>query len=318
MSITLLLLILLLLLLNYAQFRAKRTRSRSLQYISSKLDQLIADRSMERLLLVTDDKELQELLNAINRLLDHNHQNMAHYNDTEQSMRRMLSNISHDLKTPLTVVLGYIETLLHQHINSPKEQERLLRKVNDKAVEIVGLINSFFDLAKLESGDTELPLTIVHMNELCRNNMLMFYESASSQGLEAAIEIPDTPIYVYSHEESLNRILNNLLANAIRHGRDGRVLGLTLRTEDQAVYIDVWDRGRGIHERHQDLVFERMYTLDDSRNKAFQGSGLGLTITKRLVENIGGGITLHSKPYERTTFTVKLPRAVYEGDPAAT
>lgn len=315
----LLVVILLLLLLNYAQLRAKRKRDDNLEYVRTKLDSILTNSSSERLLLVTDDEQLQELLNAINRLLDHNHQHIAQYKDTEQAIRRMLSNISHDLKTPLTVVLGYVETLLHQRINDPQEQTRLLTKVNDKAVEIVELIHKFFDLAKLEAGDTELPPTIIQMNELCRNNILMFYESAYSQGLEAVIEIPDTPLYVYSHEESLNRILNNLLANAIQHGRDGGVIGLTLRSDDEgALYVEVWDRGRGIHERHQSLVFERMYTLEDSRNKAFQGSGLGLTITKRLVDNLGGEITVHSKPYERTCFTVKLQRAVYQTDISAT
>lgn len=304
--------------LNYAQLRAKRNRSSHLRYISGKLDSILTDRSQERLLLVTDDRELRQLLNAINRLLDHQHEHFAQYRDTELAMRRMLSNISHDLKTPLTVVLGYVETLLHQRIDDPKEQARLLTKINDKAEEIVELIHKFFDLAKLEAGDTELPPTIIQMNELCKNNILMFYEAASSQGLEAAIDIPDSPVYVYSHEQSLNRILSNLLANAIRHGHEGGIVGLSLRSDEGAVYVEVWDRGRGIHEHHQSLVFERMYTLEDSRNKAYQGSGLGLTITKRLAENLGGEITVRSKPYERTSFTVKLPRAVYPNDASAT
>jgi signal transduction histidine kinase len=77
------------------------------------------------------------------------------------------------------------------------------------------------------------------------------------------------------------------------------------------VYVDVWDKGKGISALHKDLVFERMYTLEDSRNKSYQGSGLGLTITKRLVEKMDGEIQLNSKPYEKTTFTVKLNRITY-------
>jgi signal transduction histidine kinase len=173
-------------------------------------------------------------------------------------------------------------------------------------------MNTFFDLAKLESGDTELPMTSLNLNEICKNNMLMFYESILSHGFVTHIDIPDHPIYVYSNEEALNRILNNLLANAIQHGRDGRVIGMTLRTDKEAVCVDVWDQGRGISEQHQDLVFERMYTLEDSRNKSFQGSGLGLTITKRLVQKLDGEIFLHSKPYEKTTFTVKLQIPLFQ------
>ncbi|MNM97336.1 Sensor protein SrrB [compost metagenome] len=86
------------------------------------------------------------------------------------------------------------------------------------------------------------------------------------------------------------------------------MLGLSLRAEESEVVLEIWDRGKGINEIHQDKVFERMYTLEDSRNKFYQGSGLGLTITKRLVEQLNGEITLSSKPYVRTTFTVRFPR----------
>lgn len=305
----LIVIILVLILLLCIQANNKRNRSKQLQYMTAKLSSILTNKSSERVLLLTSDKELQEHLNAINLLLDDNQQTQAHYHRTEQSMRRMLSNISHDLKTPLTVVLGYTETLLHQRNISPEELERLLRKVHLKAEEIVQLMNAFFDLSKLESGDTELAMASLNMNEICKNNMLMFYESLLSHGCEAQIDIPDAPIHVYSNEEALNRILNNLLANAIQHGRDGKIIGLSLRSEEQFVWIDVWDQGRGISERHQDLIFERMYTLEDSRNKTFQGSGLGLTITKRLVQKLGGDITLHSIPYEKTTFTLKLPRS---------
>ncbi|MNF01916.1 Alkaline phosphatase synthesis sensor protein PhoR [compost metagenome] len=77
------------------------------------------------------------------------------------------------------------------------------------------------------------------------------------------------------------------------------------------MYVDVWDRGKGIGELHQDRVFERMYTLEDSRNQSYQGSGLGLTITKRLAEAQGGTVKVHSRPYEKTVFTVKLKRITY-------
>ncbi|MOA18680.1 Sensor protein SrrB [compost metagenome] len=106
-------------------------------------------------------------------------------------------------------------------------------------------------------------------------------------------------------------MLNNLVSNAIRYGGEGRVLGLKLSSDDRYVSIEVWDRGRGISASHQELVFDRMFTLEESRNKGFQGSGLGLAITKRLVEEMGGEITLVSTPFERTAFTVKLKRLVY-------
>lgn len=300
--------ILLLAVIVYIQYLANRQRSRQLRYIKDKLNAIMNGATTEKLMLVTDDKELKELLTAANRLLESTQESQAGFAKTELSLRKMLANISHDLKTPLTVVLGYIETIVHDPGLTVQEKERLLAKVEAKAKELLELINLFFDLAKLESGDMDLPLERVQMNEICRTNLLFFYDRIQAQDMEVAITIPESPIYALGNEEALNRILHNLLSNAIQYGADGRVVGITLRAEEHHVVIEVWDRGRGIQEKHQDLIFERMYTLDDSRNRAYQGSGLGLTITKRLSEQLQGELELNSKPYEKTVFSLKLKR----------
>ncbi len=272
---------------------------------------MIDAKTDEKLLLHTDNTDVKQLLIEINRLLEHNQKMMANYNKTEISMRKMLSNISHDLKTPLTVVLGYIEIMLNDSNRSNQKAEVLLEKIHDKTGEVLDLIKKFFDLAKLESGDKDIPLTRVNMNELCRKNILNFYEVLTLKGFDVGIELPEENLYALANEEELDRVFHNLISNAIQYGAAGKVLGLMLRSDEQSVYVDVWDKGKGISELHKDLVFERMYTLEDSRNKSFQGSGLGLTITKRLVEKMDGQILLTSKPYEKTTFTVKLKRITY-------
>ena len=222
-------------------------------------------------------------------------------------MRNMLSNISHDLKTPLTVVLGYSETLLHSASLTDQEREIMTGKIQDKAQEVLRLVHSFFDLAKLESGDTELALTRVNVSELCRVKMLSFYEMLTNQGLHVELSIPESDIFVKGNAEALDRVLDNLITNAMKYGADGKVLGLSLQySRGKQVTLSIWDRGKGIPEQEHSRVFERMYTLEDSRNRLYQGSGLGLTITKRLVERMGGDIDLHSVPYERTVFSVSL------------
>jgi len=297
--------------LNFLQYKSSNNRKENLIYIHKKLKQIIDGKTDEKLLVHTDDEDLKQILIEINRLLEHNQKMMASYNKTEMSMRKMLSNISHDLKTPLTVVLGYIEIMLNDQNRNDGETDELLKKVHGKTVEVLDLIKKFFDLAKLESGDKNLPLTRVNMNDVCQKNILSFYEVLTTKGFDVAIELPETIIYALGNEEELDRVLNNLLSNAIQYGGEGKALGLILRSDEQSVYVDVWDKGKGISELHKDLVFERMYTLEDSRNKSYQGSGLGLTITKRLVEKMDGQIFLKSKPYEKTTFTVKLKRITY-------
>jgi len=311
MIIFLLIVILILLGIIYFQYKSQKHRSTSLKYIQEKLNNIIADNTSEKLLVFTDDKEIIPILIEINELLDHNQKILADYSKAEITMRKMLSNISHDLKTPLTVVLGYIETIKLDSNIGCEEREALLSKVENKTKEVLELMNKFFDLAKLESGDKDIPLTRINMNEVCRKNILAFYDILTSKGFEVIIDVPEKNIYSLGNEEALDRIINNLISNGIKYGSEGKVLGLSLNNDEEYVYVEVWDKGQGISEIHKDRVFERMYTLEDSRNKLYQGSGLGLTITKRLVEKLGGEISLESKPYERTSFAIKLKRITY-------
>lgn len=306
MSIFLIVIIILLLVIIVFQYYFSRTRSKNLDYITNKIISIIDDDSSDKIMVFTGDDQLRSLLEQINNLLEYNHEKLVHFNKTEISMRKMLANISHDLKTPLTVILGYLETIRVFKNMKEEEKEQILSKIYSKTQEILELINKFFDLAKLESGDTEIPITRINVNEICRKNILSFYDILTSTGNQVSIEIPDNNIFALANEEALDRILNNLISNSIKYGSDGKIIGLTLEKDEHYAFIKVWDRGSGISDIHKDKIFERMYTLDDSRNKLFQGSGLGLTITKRLVERISGEITVTSQPYEKTEFIVKL------------
>ncbi|WP_239617642.1 sensor histidine kinase [Cohnella mopanensis] len=306
------LLLLLSLVMNIVQFKANKERNASLGYISDKLNGIVSDRSSERLLHVTAEPELRELLIGTNKLLAYNHELISDGARMSNSMRRMLSNVSHDLKTPLTVVLGYIETIRLNRNLSSDDRDEMLSKVQSKALEVLALINKFFDLAKLESGDWQLERRRIHINEICRNSMLAYYDLLTGKGFEVPIEIPEAPVFIYADEEAVSRILDNLLSNAVRYGYEGNVVGLTLRQDQEFVFIEVWDKGKGIQETEMDKVFERLYTLEDSRSSSSEGSGLGLTIAKRLTEQMEGQISLESQPHERTVFTVRFALLKYE------
>ncbi|MPQ31383.1 HAMP domain-containing histidine kinase [Clostridium estertheticum] len=289
----------------------EKKRNNTLKYIQNKLNKIINQNTNEKLLVETEDKELKKILVEINNLLDFNQKILADYRKKEISISKMLSNISHDLKTPLTVVLGYIETIKLDNNISKDERDLLLSNVYTKALEVIDLINEFFDLAKLESGDKDITISRVNINEICRKSILEFYENLTSKGYEVSIDIPSTNIYVLGNLDAIHRVMNNLISNAIKYGSDGKYLGLKLTYDDNCSYVEICDKGKGIEEINVDRVFERMYTLEDSRNKLYQGSGLGLTITKRLVEKLGGKISLESKPYEKTSFIFQLKRITY-------
>ncbi|MEF2966681.1 sensor histidine kinase [Paenibacillus sp. M1] len=285
---------------------------KELAYINKKLGPLTDPRhplTQERILTLTSLPELRELLQAINGLLDRAVQSASDYAGTERAMRRMLSNVSHDLKTPLTVIMGYAEMLSQQADLPEEERKRMLGEIHKKTAQVHELINTFFDLARLESGDLDLPFSVMEAGEICRQRILAYFDLLSERGFQVDLDLPEQPVWIYANEEALSRILDNLLSNAMRYGVEGRYLGLSLRPSGNKVHLRVIDRGRGISRTEQTRVFERMYTMEDSRNRNMQGSGLGLTIVKRLVERLGGTIELESTPGVRTCFTVTLPRS---------
>lgn len=146
----------------------------------------------------------------------------------------------------------------------------------------------------------------LEIGELCRENVLGFYDVLSQKDYEVDLSIPEEKIFVRGDRSAIERILYNLLSNAIRYGGEGKYLGVALRKEEGMVRIDVIDKGRGIREEAAPYVFDRLYTGEDSRNREIQGNGLGLTIARNLARQMGGDITLSSQPGVRTVFTVKL------------
>lgn len=299
-------------IVNLSIYRKYVTQCKDLEYVHTKLEQIILEKTSERIMINTDDTRMKSMLIQINQLLDHNQTTVANHRRIKRSMQKMLSNISHDLKTPLTVVRGYTEIILKDRSLSHDKKNTLLQIVDSKTEEVLTLINRFFELAKLESEDKAIEISKVNISEICRKTILGFYEILSSKDYEVCINIPEKPVFVLGNEMEIERILNNLISNAIHYGKDGKVVGIELIFDQDYVYIEVFDRGKGISDRHKEHVFERLYTMDDSRNKLYQGSGLGLAITKRLVEQLGGKITLESIPFKKTSFIVQFKRFKYE------
>ena len=291
----------------YQQFVFRRGIQKQLKEISQKLEKIQDTDSDENIMMFTDEQALMELLVQINRLLENQRKMKVDYRRSQISAKKMLSNISHDIKTPMTVILGYLEIM---RINGDKEDEMLL-KVEQKAKRVMELINQFFTLAKLEAGDMELEISRINICEVCRENILDFYELLKQKEFQVEVKIPEEAVFIMGNKEALHRILYNLISNVIRYGLDGRYLGLVLRSVKNDVYIDVIDKGKGVEKEFAGNVFERLFTMEDSRNRRIQGNGLGLTIAQTLAQQLGGEIVLESEPNVKTTFTVKLHKCFF-------
>lgn len=285
----------------YQQFMFRRGTQAKLKQINEKLEEIIETDSDEKVMIFTDNPVLMELGAQINRLLIARQKVRVDFKREEIASKKMLSNISHDIKTPLTVILGYLEILRLSHAD-----DEMLKKAEAKAKQVMELINQFFTLAKLEAGDTDITLCKINICELCRENVLEFYEILLQKEFQVELVIPETPVFVLGDKSALQRILYNLLSNAIRYGGDGKYLGVFLRKDENRAYIDVVDRGKGIEQEFAANVFDRLYILEDSRNREIQGNGLGLTIAKNLAAQLGGDLFLNSVPNVKTTFTLQL------------
>ncbi len=291
----------------YQRFVFRTGTQAKLRSIHKKLREIVDTDSDERIMVFTDNQELRELAAQINRLLEERLKIRADYRRSEMTSRKMLSNISHDMKTPMTVVLGYLEIMRLGGEASPE----MLKKTEQKAQGVMELINQFFTLAKIEAGDMDLKLARIDLCEICRESILDFYEILSNAEFQVEIRLPEQPVWVQGDPEALQRVLFNLVSNGVRYGSDGKYLGVCLRTDEKNAYVDVVDRGQGIEEFYTEHVFDRLFTMEDSRSSSIQGNGLGLTIARNLARQMGGDLTLESTPHVKTTFTVSLKRMRY-------
>ena len=272
--------------------------------INEKLEEILEAGSDEKVMIFTDNPVLRDLSGHINRLLIERQKMKANFKREQISSKKMLTNISHDIKTPLTVILGYLEIL-----RLDCADDEMLGKVEEKAKQVVSLINQFFTLAKLESGDTEINVRKININEVCKEAVLGYYDILLRKGFEVDLSIPNAPVWGLGDKEALQRILYNLFSNVVCYGSDGKYLGIFIHEDKSSSYIDVVDKGKGIEPEFVSNVFNRLYTMEDSKNQEIQGNGLGLAIAKNLAEKMGGDIYLESVPNTKTTFTVKLKKA---------
>ena len=275
--------------------------------VASQMERILDEDTDEKVMEFTGSREVAGLIMQANRMLNDRQRMQAEYKRAGIEAQRLLSNISHDIKTPLTVILGYLEILI---MNGAGETATLL-KIQKKASQLMELVEEFFTLSKIEAGDMDLGLSKISLSEICRQSIADFYSILTERGTQVEIEIPKGDIYVYGNEDAIRRILFNLITNAIRYGLDGKYLGIFLIPGEEEVEIRVRDKGKGIDKENAAHVFDRLYTMEDSRNKEMHGNGLGLSIARTLAGRMGGDITLDSVPGQETVFTLKMKRHHY-------
>ena len=280
---------------------------KEIRYISGRLNtiQLLSENSF--LLLPTDHASIKELICAENRLLHDFYKEKNRFEQTKEAMAQVMTNISHDLRTPLTVLKGNTEMLVLQTddtVRLPDSVRAIAGKVDSKADELIRTIGDYFTLARLASGDYPLKLQRENISQICHDVILDYYDLLEDERFSVEILLPSVPVYADTDAESLKRILKNLIDNAILHGGGGKYLALRVSSAENRTIIEVEDHGKGIPEQYRRRIFSRNYTTAPRSS----GNGLGLTIARSLAAKTGAEITVQSTKNEKTVFSIIIKR----------
>ena len=293
----------LLLILICQQIQHKELE-REINYITDRLASLSITSDNGFVLIPTDNDSIKKLGAVLNTLLQDFYTKKSEFEQSKQAMAQVLTNISHDIRTPLTVLKGNSEMLsnITNDPSMPENVHAMAAKIDRKADDLISTINDYFTMSKIASGDLPIKLKKENVSRLCQDTILDYYDLLEQKQFEVDIQIPDTPIFAYTDNEALQRILKNLIDNAIRHCGDGKYLSLRLTTSNGNSIIEIEDHGNGMSPQQQKQIFARNYTTA----RKSSGSGLGLAISKRLAEQIGAELEVHSVQNEQTTFSIIL------------
>lgn len=252
------------------------------------------------------DDELAGLAHAFNTMADRRVED-------EEQRRRLVTDLAHELRTPLGNVLGYLEAA--QDGVMPVTDE-LVGSLHEEAMLLQRLVDDLQTLSLAEAGRLALHLEPVDVAGLAESVAKAHRARAAAEGLTLQVNAAPGPgPLVEADPERLRQALGNLVSNALRHTPKGGDVTLRVRVEDEAVVVEVQDTGEGIDPEHLPRVFDRFWRADASRSRGTGGSGLGLAICNRLVDSHGGSVTATSTPGNGSTFTVTLPRLATAGAP---
>ena len=242
----------------------------------------------------------------INEIAMNSQSQLIQQKQSEQAYKRLMTSLSHDVKTPLASLVGYLEAVESKMVTGA-EQEEYIRVATEKAYHLKDFVTALFEWVKLDAGEQIFHFELCDLNELSRNIMADWVPMLESHNLSYEIEIPETEYMTRVDPTAYTRILNNILQNILTHSNASQVSLAVTETEQQAK-IMVSDNGKGISATDLPHIFERMYQCDHSRSA--KGNGLGLSIAKELVSIHKGTITAESVPGAGTTFTIILPKAL--------
>ncbi|MDO4567918.1 MAG: HAMP domain-containing sensor histidine kinase [Clostridia bacterium] len=246
--------------------------------------------------------EVAELASSFNLMADE-------LSQLEFARKSFVANVSHEMRSPLTAMRGFIQAMLDGVIE-PQDREKYLKLVLDENIRMTNMVNDLLDLAKIESGDVRLNLTVFDINQLVSNVLLTFEVALDEKRLKVVARFDEKQrLYVKADADGITQVLHNLIHNAIKFTEKDGCITLSTSADDKLVYVSVEDTGCGIEPSSIPRVFDRFYKAEAAHTPSnTSGTGLGLAIAKRIIDNHGRSIEVASEPGAGTRFTFTLQR----------
>ena len=265
----------------------------------------IKDGNGNRRILSKTNEIVAPLAYEMNDIIVSYEDRLASFRQTEENNKQLMTSLSHDVRTPLTTLIGYLDAA-HKGIVTGKDKDDYIETARRKAHDLKEYIDVLFDWFKLNSDEFVIAMDKVETVELTRNILIDWIPVFEDKQIDYSIDIPEQPFWVKFDSDAYMRILNNLIQNVISHSHADKI-GISLSKQHKNIKILVMDNGIGIEKEDLKHIFERLYKCDKGRSE--KGSGLGLSIVHQLVEKMNGKITVESVEGEGTAFKIFFPLA---------
>lgn len=299
--------IIILLILLVFSFYSQWKHRKKVQEMNSILEDILVG-NLDRKLVVKENSELAKTYYVINEIVAKQKRELVNLKQSEKTYKQLVTSLSHDLRTPLASLMGYLGAT-QDGIVTGEEREEYIKLSYNKSIMLKDYIDSLFEWLKLESGERSFDFERVDICELSRELMSEWIPVLEQHQIKYGIEIPEQEIDLFMDESSYHRIVNNLMQNLMVHSM-AHQMDFKINEFNEKVYITITDDGIGIDEKDLPHIFERLYKCDSARTG--KGSGLGLAIVHDLVKANKGKIRVESKPGEGCSFSVEFSKSKQE------
>jgi len=255
-----------------------------------------------------EDEDSLELLNQrVNLLIESREKEVKHFENLDSYRKEYLGNVSHELKTPVFNIQGYVDTLINGGLSDPLVNVDYLKRAEKSIDRLIHIIDDLETITQLESGELNLDFDDFDIAHLCKDIYSALELNAAKRNIKLELDKKyDKPVNVLADKFRIRQVLVNLITNSIKYGKDNGTTLVSLNYLNDDVVIEIKDDGDGIAKSHLPRIFERFYRIDKGRSREQGGTGLGLAIVKHIIEAHEKSIIVKSYIGKGTTFTFSL------------